>query len=421
MAGKKENDRSGLTRRGFAAAGAGAALAAGLPRVLRAADAPLRVVGLAGSVIDELQARASSDLGFEVRGRALGYGALLAAMANPDGEYDVAQGHFNDMDALIPTRVFQPIDTARIADWDKVTDLCKTGRLSPDAKTGQGDAPFRHLWLDAEGNRSPGPSRWISMLPAWHNADSIGYDPERTGRAIDSWGDLLSDEFAGAVMLTRTPQVGAMEAALALEALGIHEFGDKGNMTRAEIDILVEFLIAKKRAGHFAGFWETETESVELMLSGGAALGSMWAPAIAAVRAQGAPCVQASPAEGMRGWHGGLAIPARTQGAQRDRAYAWLNWWLSGWAGAFVARQGYYMSTPENTRAYLDPDEWDYWYEGKPAARDLPDPFGAVAARRGEVRDGGAYGDRFRNIAVWNSRMDEDAWLTQRWSEFIAA
>ena len=30
-------------------------------------------------------------------------------------------------------------------------------------------------------------------------------------------------------MLTRTPQVGAMEAALALEALGIHEFGDKGN------------------------------------------------------------------------------------------------------------------------------------------------------------------------------------------------
>ena len=79
------------------------------------------------------------------------------------------------------------------------------------------------------------------------------------------------------------------------------------------------------------------------------------------------------------------------------------------------------MSTPENTRAYLDPDEWDYWYEGKPAARDLPDPFGAVAARRGEVRDGGAYGDRFRNIAVWNSRMDEDAWLTQRWSEFIAA
>ena len=119
MAGKKENDRSGLTRRGFAAAGAGAALAAGLPRVLRAADAPLRVVGLAGSVIDELQARASSDLGFEVKGRALGYGALLAAMANPDGEYDVAQGHFNDMDALIPTRVFQPIDTARIADWTR--------------------------------------------------------------------------------------------------------------------------------------------------------------------------------------------------------------------------------------------------------------------------------------------------------------
>ena len=411
----------GLTRRAFVGAGAAAGAAAlGFPYIARAAE-PLRVVGLAGSVIDEIVARASSDLGFEVRGQALGYGALSDTMLNRNAEYDVAQGHFGEMDVLLPAKVWRPLDTRRIADWDKVTNLSKTGRLTPDSNPGQGDAPFRHLWLDADGAGAAGPSRWISMAPAWHNADSIGYDADRTGRPIESWGDLLDAGFAGQVMLIRVAQVGAMEAALALEALGVHTFGDKGNMTRAEIDLLVGFLIERKRAGHFAGFWETETESAALMASGRAALGSMWSPAIAEARARGVNCVQASPREGMRGWHGGLAISARTEGAQLDRAHAWIDWWLSGWAGAFVARQGYYMSVPENVRAHLHADEWDYWYEGKPAARDLPDPFGGVAARQGEVRDGGSYRERFRNIAVWNSTMSENAYLTRRWEEFLAA
>lgn len=416
----RERERRGITRRAFVGAGAAAGAALGFPHIARAAG-PLRTVGLAGTVVPEIQARASQDLGFDVRGRALGYAAMFAAMRDRNDSYDVAEGHFNDAAALAPARVWRPIDTERLAEWDKVTDLCKTGRLTPDSNPGQGDAPFRHLWLDADGNPAAGPSRWISMVPAWHNADSMGYNPERTGRAIDSWADLLSGEFAGRAMLIRVPQVGAMEAALAVEALGVHRFGDKGNMTRAEIDLLAEFLIARKRAGHFAGFWETEAESAELMLSGGAALGSMWSPGIAAVRAAGMPCVQASPREGMRGWHGGLAISARAEGERLDRAYAYIDWQLSGWAGAFFARRGYYMSIPENVRAHLDADEWDYWYEGKPAARDLPDPFGAVAVRRGEVRDGGSYRDRFRNIAVWNSAMDENAYLEARWSEFLAA
>ena len=124
----------------------------------------------------------------------------------------------------------------------------------------------------------------------------------------------------------------------------------------------------------------------------------------------------------MRGWHGGLAIPARTQGAQRDRAYAWLNWWLSGWAGAFVARQGYYMSTPRKHAGVSRPGRVGLLVRRETRGA-RPAPTRSAPSRRGaaRVRDGGAYGDRFRNIAVWNSRMDEDAWLTQRWSEFIAA
>ena len=36
------------------------------------------------------------------------------------------------------------------------------------------------------------------------------------------------------------------------------------------------------------------------------------------------------------------------------------------------------MSVPENVKANLEPEEWDYWYMGKPAAKELPDPFGTI-------------------------------------------
>jgi putative spermidine/putrescine transport system substrate-binding protein len=192
-------------------------------------------------------------------------------------------------------------------------------------------------------------------------------------------------------------------------------------MTREEIDFLIDFLIEKKKEGHFRAFWETFGQSVNLMVSGEVVLQSMWSPAVTAVKAEGVSCIYAFPKEGMRGWHGGLAISAQVAGARLDQAYEYINWWLSGWAGAFVARQGYYMSVPENVQKYLEPEEWDYWYLGKPAAKELPDPYGTIVVPEGEVRDGGSYWDRFRNIAVWNSLMDENDYLVKRWTEFLSA
>ena len=423
MSAKNMHGR-GRTRRQFlgdtAKVAAAGTLAGGFPHIVRA-DEGVRTIGLAVSIINEIQSKASEDLGFAVRGQAMGYGAMVGKMLNQNDQYDVAEGYFNDMDLMIPAKVWQPIDTQRITDWEKVSDLSKTGRLTPDAKPGQGDAPFRHLWLDADGNRVEGPSRYISMLPGWHNADSLGYNPDDTGRPIESWAELFSEDFAGAVALLNAPQIGVMDAALGVEGLGIYTFKDKGNMTREEIDFLIDFLIEKKQAGHFRAFWETFGQSVNLMVSGEVVLESMWSPAVTAIKAEGIPCVYAFPKEGMRGWHGGCAISARTTGKALDQAYEYINWWLEGWGGAFVARQGYYMSVPENVRKYLEPEEWDYWYEGKPAAKELPDPFGTIIVPEGEIRDGGSYWDRFRNIAVWNSLMDENDYLVERWTEFLNA
>ena len=405
---------------GTAASVAAAGTITGFPNIVQAAD-PIRTIGLGVSIINEIQSKAAKDVGFKIRGQAIDYGALFAKSLQQNDQFEVSECYFDMFDFMIPSKVFQPIDTKRIKDWDKVSNLSKTGKLTPGSQVGQGDAPVRQMWVDENGERAKGPSRYISALPSIHNADSLGYNPDDTGRPIDSWAELFSSDFKGKVALLNIPQIGAMDAAMGVEALGLMKFGDKGNMTRKEIDFLVDFLIKKKKEGHFRAFWSTFGQSVNLMVSGEVVLQSMWSPAVTAVKAEGVPCIYASPKEGMRGWHGALAISAKTSGKKLDQAYEYLNWWLDGWAGAFVARQGYYLSTPANTKKSLSAEEWDFWYEGKPAARELPDPFGSPLVAKGDVRDGGSYEQRFKKIAVWNSVMTENDYLVKRWTEFLSA
>jgi len=398
----------------------GALAGASFPRPA-AADAGLRTIGLGVSIINEIQEKVTKDLGFPVVGQALGYGDMFSKMLNQNDQYEIAEGYFNDMRVMGPAKVWQPLDTKKLKDWDKVTDLCKTGRLTPEASVGQGDAPYKFMWCDENGNKVQGPSRYIIMTPTFHNADSIGYNPKATGRPIESWGELLNKDWRGKVALLNVPQIGTMDAAMAIEALGLKKFGDKGNMTKAEIDFLVDYLIPLKKQGHFRAFWENFGQSVNLMVNGEVVLESMWSPAVTAIRAEGVPCVYAFPKEGMRGWHGGHAISAKVQGKQLDQAYEYINWWLDGWAGAFVSHQGYYHSIPDNVKKHLDPADWDFWYMGKPAAKDLPDPFGTIIIKKGEVREGGSYWNRYSKIAVWNSLMDENNYLVKRWTEFLTA
>lgn len=417
--------RQGMwSRRSFmkstAAGVAAGALAATNFRIAEAADG-LRSIGLGVSEINEIQAQATKDLKFPVAGQAMGYGEMFSKMLNQNDQYEIAEGYYNDMRVMAPAKVWQPLEIKKLKDWDKVTNLTKTGKLTPDSSEGQGDAPFRLMWCDASGTIVKGPSDHILMCPAWHNADSMGYNPKATGRTIDSWGELLNKEWAGKVALLNVPQIGVMDAALAIEALGLRKFGDKGDMTKPEIDFLVDYLIPLKKKGHFRAFWENFGQSVNLMVNGEVLLESMWSPAVAAIQAEGVPCNYAFPKEGMRGWHGGLAISAKVKGKQLDQAYEYINWWLAGWPAAFVARQGYYHSIPENAKKYLEAAEWDYWYDGKPAAKDLSDPFGTVIIKKGDVRSGGSYWNRYSKINVWNSIMKENDYLVKRWTEFLTA
>ena len=134
---------------------------------------------------------------------------------------------------------------------------------------------------------------------------------------------------------------------------------------------------------------------------------------------QNIPVVYAAPKEGYRAWHGVMCLSSKTEGHIKDAAYKYMNWWLSGWPGAFIARQGYYISNPQRSRDLLSDDEWNYWYAGKPTNVALTNTHGRVSIKPGEVRNGGSYENRFGNVAVWNTVMDTYEYSLPRWHEFL--
>ena len=80
------------------------------------------------------------------------------------------------------------------------------------------------------------PSEWLTGIPTITNADTLGIRPDLVERPVTSWADLLAPEFKGKAALQDGPAVGSMDVALALEARGDIKYGDKGNMTKPEID-----------------------------------------------------------------------------------------------------------------------------------------------------------------------------------------
>lgn len=383
----------------------------------------LRVLGTEVTLLEAIRWQAEADLGIAVAFETLDFlGAQRKAATDP-ASFDIYDQCFHSLDIVWFWQALQPIETARIALWDELGELSRTGRPGPQAQAAPGDAPVRKLYVQGDGSLGQRPARAISMVPTVHNLDSFAYDPaalDVPAHEAPSWGWLLDPRFAGRVALVDEPAIGIFDAALAAQAGGHVRFADLGNMTLAELDQLFGLLMERKRARHFCGHWRTGADCASLARSGQAALQSMWSPTAVALAADGARIEQADPAEGYRAWHGGLALSSRLDPDLRDTAYAYLNWWLSGAAGAAVARQGYYMSVPGRVRAHLSEAEWAYWYEGKPATADLPGVGGEVAVRQGQARSGGSYQQRASRIAVWNTTMDEHNYLVRRWRAFIA-
>lgn len=391
------------------------------PALHRAGKPRLRVLGTAISLLEELRVRAETDLGIDISFDNNDFVVTQHKAAQEPESYDIYDQCFHNLDIVWHWRAIQPIEISRITLWDEINDLTKTNRIGPGARAGQGDIPARKLYVQPSLALDHTPTGSISMLPTTHNFDSFAYraDGSVPESAVNSWAALLDERWSGRVALVDEPAIGVFDAALAAQAAGLMHFGDIGNMTAAEIDQLFDLLESRCKAGFFRGFWRKDENAAQLMINDETDIQSMWSPGLGIVNGRGFPARMSVPIEGYRAWHGGLCLSRCLSGRQLDIAYEYLNWWISGWPGSVVARQGYYISTPQRSRRYLTPAEWDYWYEGLPAREDLPGPDGSIHVRRGSKRSGGSYWQRANNIAVWNTTMDEHNYLVRRWMQLV--
>ena len=383
----------------------------------------LRQFGTGVSNINEIAIRAKEDLGITLEMTALDTNATAQRVVTQPKSFDIADIEYFTLKNVWPSGNLQPMDISKLKHFDKIVGIFKDGRLTPSSKIAQGTAPHTVSFTDGQNSKnfSKSMTNWYTLVPTIYNADTLGIRPDLIGRPINSWTELLNPEFKGKASILNIASIGIMDAAMVCEAMGEVQYGDKGNMTTEEIDKTMAIFTEAKKAGQFRAFWQTFDESVNLMASGEVVIQSMWSPAITAVRSKGIPCVYQPLKEGYRSWGGGLGLSRNLSGLELDAAYEYINWYLSGWVGGLLMRQGYYSAAPETSKLHMSADEWGFWFEGKAAQNDIMDPFGNKLEPKGAKRDGGSFEERMGRVECWNSVMDENRYMVRKWNEFIAA
>jgi putative spermidine/putrescine transport system substrate-binding protein len=430
MSDKKKSSK-GLSRRtllkgaaGAVGAAAGTGVITGFPYIRSAEPKVLRYLGTAVNQSDDITKKVLEDTGITIQNIVATTDDVTKKVVTQPESFDVLDTEYFSLKKLVPSGNILAMDASKIKEFANITPIFTKGALPSGKMIGdQGTAPKKVMFVEAQDSTkfSATPTQWVTLIPTVYNADTLGIRPDLIKRPITSWAELLNPEFKGKASILNIPSIGIMDAAMVVEAMGKYKYPDKGNMTKAEIDMTTAVLTEAKKAGQFRAFWKDFNESVNLMSSGETVIQSMWSPAVTAVRSKGIPCVFQPLKEGYRSWASGFCMSKGVTDKQKEWVYEFVNWYLSGWAGAYLNRQGYYSAVLPTAKANMEPYEWAYWMEGKPAEKDIKAPDGSLLEKAGATRDGGSYDDRMGNVACWNAVMDENDYMVTKWNEFIAA
>jgi putative spermidine/putrescine transport system substrate-binding protein len=431
MSTKHVRTAKGLSRRavlkgaaGLAGAAAGSGAITGFPAVWSQEDKVLRYLGTAVNQSDDITKKVKEETGITIQNIVATTDDVTKRVITQPNSFDILDTEYFSLKKLVPSGNILPMDAKKIREFDNITPVFTKGQL-PNGKVigDQGTAPKKVMFLEGEHSTkfSATPTEWVTLIPTVYNADTLGIRPDLIKRPIEHWSELLNPDFKGKAAILNIPSIGIMDAAMVVESLGKYKYPDKGNMTKPEIDMTMGVLTEAKKAGQFRAFWKDFNESVNLMAAGETVIQSMWSPAVTAVRSKGIPCVFQPLKEGYRSWASGFCMSRGVTPKQADMIYEFVNWYLSGWAGAYLNRQGYYSAVLSTAQANMEPYEWDYWMLGKPAAKDIHAPDGSLIEKAGAVRDGGSYDERMGSVACWNAVMDENDYMVRKWNEFIAA
>ena len=149
----------------------------------------------------------------------------------------------------------QPFDT-RSAENRQDRRYFQKRKMTSTSKIAQGTAPHT-VGLDPRIREfAKEETNWYTLVPTICNADTLGIRPDLIKRPINSWSELLNPEFKGKASILNIASIGIMDAAMVCEAMV--RSGDKGNMTKAEIDKTMAIFTEAKKSGQFRA-WKSLT------------------------------------------------------------------------------------------------------------------------------------------------------------------
>lgn len=382
-------------------------------------DSTHRIAVLGTSVTQNpvLKSYAEKDLGMALDMVTLGGESAQQRAALSPESYDVYDQWFHDIDLSWPTGSLQPIDVKRIKGFKHINFDALTGFSTSKDHIWKTTSPLDRLYVGSDLSLSRKQSQQISMMPTIFNADTLAIinSASQPFPHINDWYGLLDDDWQNAVIIQKDSAISLVEILLALIQKGDLEVSDITDLTTDEIDAFISLFRAYMKRGQFLCYWEVENDLLSLMDTKKPLLCSIWWSGAMLLRAKGYDVSMFSPRSGYRGWFGGLALSRSLSDWKLDAAYDYLNWWLTGPAGAYLCRQGGYFINTDAVKTYLQTHEYEFWIEGKSARYDIFDNDGQLLYRKGNVREGGSLYDRMKSIAVWNTVMPEHNYLVRQW------
>ncbi|MFZ9013977.1 MAG: ABC transporter substrate-binding protein, partial [Alphaproteobacteria bacterium] len=276
---QKSKTKNRLGRRDFlkgvAATGGlavGSGLVTGFPTVWaqNIKNVTLRQFGTGVSNINEIAKKVKEDLGFTLEMTALDTDTTAQRVVTQPKSFDIADIEYFTVKKVWGAGNLQPFDVSKLKNYDKIVGIFKNGKLTPTSKIAQGTAPHTVGFAESQDSKAFASSEtnWYTLVPTIYNADTLGIRPDIINRPINSWAELLNPEFKGKASILNIPSIGIMDAAMVCEAMGEITYGDKGNMTKEEIDKTMAIFTEAKKSGQFRAFWKSFDESVNLMASG---------------------------------------------------------------------------------------------------------------------------------------------------------
>ena len=222
---------------------------------------------------------------------------------------------------MVRLGLLQPIDTSRIAEWDKViTSVRELGGVVIDGK--------------------------VYMVPTTGGTGGVLYNPEVIPGGVTSWKALFEDPaLKGKITMEDTPATGIPIAALALG------YEDPFHLTDADLQKVQGYLVAHK--SQLRTFFSGDANFVNLYKTGEIVAGFAWHDYGVTLAREGLPAKYVIPKEGALAWICGFGISSES--ANLDNAYGLISYYNSPQPEAWYAKNYTYWVFNTDAPALLSP------------------------------------------------------------------